>query len=269
MKTKDFIDKAINIHNDKYDYSLVDYKNTDTKVKIICKDHGIFEQTPHNHLSGAKCPKCAIEQVHIKQRSTKEKFIEKVIKIHGDKYDYSLVEYITNKIKIKIICKKDNYIFEQTPISHLNGFGCPLCGGTKKLTKEEFIEKAIKIHSNKYDYSDVIYNSFEEKIKIKCLKDNYIFEQTPHSHLSGANCPKCTGHLKTIEEIILKFNIIHNNKYDYSLVDYKNIETKVKIICPKHGIFKQSPHTHYRSGCPKCNLSKGEIIIDNFLKVII
>jgi len=113
-------------------------------------------------------------------------FIEKSINIHGNKYDYSLVEYVGSKMKVKIICRIHG-VFEQIPTHHLNGVGC---SGNKKYTTEEFIKKATKIHNNRYDYSLVDYINTNTKVKIICKKHG-IFEQTPKKHLKGQECPKC------------------------------------------------------------------------------
>jgi len=117
LTTEEFIEKSIKVHGDRYDYSLVEYKNAHTKVKIICKEHGVFEQTPNTHLNGSGCLECG----GTKQLNTK-KFIKKAKEIHGKKYDYSLVNYINAKTKIKIICTNHGE-FEQTPNSHLNSCG--------------------------------------------------------------------------------------------------------------------------------------------------
>lgn len=105
-----FIEKAKLIHANKYDYLLVEYVNARTKTKIIYPEHSIFKQTPSAHLLQKQ--KCIGNIL-----SSKEEFINKSIKIHGDKYDYSLVEYKTNKINIKTICPKHG-IFEQRPDTH-------------------------------------------------------------------------------------------------------------------------------------------------------
>ncbi len=123
----------------------------------------------------------------------------------------------------------------------------------KKLTKEEFIEKAIQKHGDKYDYSLVEYKNSRTKIKIIC-PTHYIFEQTPDCHFNRG-CDKCGGTATlTTNEFIEKSKNIHKDKYDYSLVNYKNNSTKVKIICSNHGIFEQEPSSHinHKNGCPKC-----------------
>lgn len=121
-----FIEKAKDIHGDKFDYSLVSYINNNTKIKLICKEHGVFEILPINHLFKKQgCGKC------VGRYRTTDEFIKKAKKIHKDKYDYSLVNYIKNHNKVKITCKKHNKLFKQTPHDHLAGNGCPLCNESK------------------------------------------------------------------------------------------------------------------------------------------
>ena len=185
LTTEEFIKKAQQIHNQKYDYQLVDYKNAHTKVKIICPEHGVFEQLPLNHTNKRKgCSKCSN---NIKK--TTKQFVDECILKFGNIYDYGLVDYSGNKNKVKIICKEHG-IFEQSPIKHINGTKCPKCVGGIKKTKEEFIEKAIKIHKGKYDYSEINYSNNIIKIKIKC-EHHGIFEQRPNDHMMGKGCPKC------------------------------------------------------------------------------
>ena len=129
---------------------------------------------------------------------------------------------------------------------------------SKRLTKEEFISKARKVHGNQYDYSKVDYISSHTKVCIICPIHGE-FMQTPNDHLNKRGCRQC-GIIKThneqrknIESFILEANRVHNYKYDYSLVDYKSAKEKVKIICPTHGVFLQSPDSHLREhGCPQC-----------------
>jgi hypothetical protein len=134
---------------------------------------------------------------------------------------------------------------------------------SKKLTTEEFIERAKKIHGDAYDYSKVNYIKYTTKVKIICPIHGE-FEQTPESHLKGKKCNKCYGRNLTTQEFIDKANLVHNNRYDYSKVNYKNGELKIDIICSLHGSFKQSPHTHLLGrGCPKC--ANKDITIDEFI----
>jgi len=200
------------------------------------------------------------------KKKTTEQFIKDAKKIHGNKYDYSLVKYINNNTLIEIICKKHG-IFKQTPSHHLRGCNCLKCRGYLK-TNEEFIKTVEKFHGKKYDYSLVEYIDSTTNVKIICHVHG-VFEQIPKNHRIGHGCPKCVHNYKlTLNEFIKRSKKIHGEKYNYSLVKYKNMYTKVDIICKKHGIFKQIPDNHIRKkyGCPKCNESKGEKEIRNILE---
>jgi hypothetical protein len=270
--TEEFKLLAKKIHNDKYDYSLVEYKGAFDKIKVICPIHGLFEQGASKHLfSKHGCPKCSFLSNSNKQRKTIDVFISQAKKIHNDKYDYSLIEYINKKSNIKIICPIHG-LFEQTPDNHLSGKGCKHCGGTFKMNNESFIVKAKKIHNDKYDYSLVDYKKSSTNIKIIC-PNHGLFEQTPNNHISkGYGCRKCSVDVIDTESFIIKAKKIHNNKYDYSLVDYKKSSTNIKIICPNHGIYEQMPMVHLKNfGCKKCSnngISIKEKEVVSFIKLL-
>lgn len=210
----EFIKRAKKINGDKYDYSLVEYERNYSKVKIICKKHGVFEQIPKDHLRGFGCDKCS-GSFNLK----KEEFVEKSKYINGEKYDYSLVNYINNKIKIKIICKIHG-VFLQKPNHHLSGVGCPYCGGTKKLTQEEFEKKSSSVHNCFYDYSKTLYVNNEKNVNIICKKHGQ-FSQKAENHLKGQGCPKCklSKGEKKIYIFLVKNNI--NFKTQHSFLDCK------------------------------------------------
>ena len=258
LTTDEFIEKAISIHENKYEYHQVEYINTKTKVKIICSIHGVFEQRPSDHLQGQGCPVCS------KNRTlTTEEFIEKAISVYGVRFDYHLVEYINTITKISIICPIHG-VFERKPSEHLQGKSCPKCKDTPKCTrtptgrknktisKEKVIIKFRNVYGDKYDYSLVEYKGCKEKVSIICPIHG-IFEQNPVTHLLGRGCPICIEENKTTN-VIKKFIDVHGeNKFDYSLVEYVNAKTKVKIICLIHGIFEQTPNNHLTGhGCPDC-----------------
>ena len=257
MNTEEFINKANKVHNGKYDYSKVEYVNAKTKVCIICPEHGEFWQTPNNHLSGKGCALCANEnKLHLYNKSN-DKFISEAQMIHNGKYDYSKVEYVNAKTKICIICPEHGE-FWQTPHNHLQGQGCPKCSPTLKLNKDVFIENSNKKHNGKYDYSKVKYINNRTKVCIICPEHGE-FWQTPSNHMYGYGCAKCANslnaenHTSNTDIFIEKARQIHNDKYDYSKVNYVNSRTKVCIICPEHGEFWQTPDAHLSNkGCPKC-----------------
>lgn len=125
---EEFINDAISIHGCSYDYSLVEYNGNLDKVKIICREHGEFEQKPSHHLLGSGCKKCSSENVAFKKRKTVEQFIEEANEIHSNKYIYDEVSFKNNKSNIKIKCKEHNTEFEQQVNSHLRGYtGCISC----------------------------------------------------------------------------------------------------------------------------------------------
>jgi len=271
---KEFIEKANTVHNNFYDYSIVDYKNNKVKIKIICPIHGTFEQKPINHTQGQGCPKCAYDKVINASscRKTKDKLLEDFKNVHGNKYDYSLIgDYKNNQQKLEIICLKHG-VFNQSSHSHLNGNGCPKCAikyKSEKLTKtnDEFIYLSNKVHNNFYTYDKLNYINNKTKVIINCPKHGY-FKVIPSHHMNGVGCPKCAGNYRrTNEEFINECKIKHGNKYDYSLVEFKNMKSKIKIICKKHGIFYQDSGHHINGhGCPVCNSSIGENKIREILK---
>lgn len=200
------------------------------------------------------------------KKLTNEEFINRCKEKYN--YDYSITNYINSKTKIKFICSKHG-IQEQLPYNHLK-YGCKLCGkeigyNSRRFSKEEIIEQFKKIHGSKYDYSKINYINIDTKIEIICPIHGS-FWQSPYEHKNGANCPMCYGRNKSNEEFIEEVRKIHGNKYDYSLVDYRNVSSKVKIICPKHGLFEQCAGSHLQGhGCPYCKESKGEKFIADFL----
>ena len=268
-----FIRRANAAHNHKYDYSQVEYKNANCKVCIICKEHGPFFQEPHNHLQGRGCPKCGTDRTRKQRRKSIDAFLLIAKQAHGDKYDYSKVDYLNYQTKVEIVCKEHGS-FWQRPANHAyNKRGCPKCSRNRvKSTTNIFIQKANIVHHNKYNYSNVEYKNADHNVCVVC-KIHGPFFQSPHSHLQGHGCPKCKDdvvkkrHQKSIDDFLSGAKRVHGNRYDYSRVDYQNCEKKVKIICRLHGEFLQTPSVHINTkcGCPKCNLSRGEGEISSWL----
>lgn len=217
-----FIQKSLKKHRDKFCYKEVDYKNIHKLVKIKCIKHNIiFEQTPNLHISSDHCcPICIREYKSITSplRKNREKFIENAKKVFGDKYDYSKVNYINNKTPVVIIYNDVEYL--QRPDSHLTS-RCPELEWKKNLSTEQFIEKAIKVHGNKYHYNNVNYIDTKTKVKIICTKHG-IFEQTPNSHLSGNGCSFCS---ESYGESLIRNYLEYNNilfEFQKSFPDCKN-----------------------------------------------
>jgi hypothetical protein len=189
-------------------------------------------------------------------------FIEKAIKKHGDKYDYSRVEYNGSNTKVCIICSVHGE-FHQLPSNHLSGKECLKCsyerrGENLTSSNQKFITKAQKKHGDKYEYSKIKYINAKIKVCIICPKHGE-FYQLPSKHLYGNTCPKCADEIRNLNNIKLNDDFIeeckikHNNLYCYDKVNYINAKTNVSIICKNHGVFLCTPNNHLRGkGCPKC-----------------
>lgn len=285
---EDFVKKASEIHNGKYSYEKTVYSRTSDNVCITCPKHGDFWMMPLNHLKGQGCRKCSNEKLSNERSLTKEEFIERAKAVHGDKYSYDKVEYVNMYTKVCITCPTHGDFWMQ-PNNHISGQGCKYCGkenkrvyysaekkvNKNKLTNNEkllqkddvkapapynevskqdyFITKAKEIHGDKFDYSKVSYKNQSTKVCIICPKHGE-FWQAPGKHLSGQQCPVCSGRKSmTTDEFINKARQIHGDKYDYSQVEYTTLNTKVHIICPKHGDFWMAPEKHLIGEmCVKC-----------------
>jgi very-short-patch-repair endonuclease len=187
-KTLKFIEKARAKHGDKYEYSEVNYTSAKNKVCITCKTHGIFEQTPTNHLTGFGCNLCA----NNKRIDTAE-FIKRAKAVHGDRYDYSKAVYVNADTPLIVICAK-HCEFTSRPDFHINRkTGCAKCSGNAISNTADFIALCNKIHGNKYDYSKVNYINNRVHVTIICSKHGE-FQQIPYSHTrlsSRVGCPHC------------------------------------------------------------------------------
>ena len=265
--TNQIIEDFKKVHGEEYDYSKINYVNSNTKLVIICKTHGEFKQTYTNHLKSKGCKKCSGSMPYNK-KTTLLAFRE----IHGDRYDYSKIEFVNSKTKVKIICSSHGG-FIQSPEVHFRGAGCPKCAG-KNLTTEEVIADFQKIHGNTYDYSKVNYSKTLVPVEIICSTHG-VFKQLRNNHLKGQGCPKC-GIIKnalnqrlSLEEFIEKSIKVHGDRYNYSKVNYQNNTKKVIIYCQLHGDFSQSPAGHMSGkGCPTCNSGWNNERVINFINDI-
>lgn len=199
-------------------------------------------------------------------KMTNEQFAEKAKTVHGCLYDYSKSIYLGYQIKLEIICKRCNLSFWMQPNNHLNGQKCSHCFGKKRFTTVEFIKKSSLIHGNIFNYSKVNYINNNTKVEIKCNVCDKFFKQQAASHLRGAGCNYCAriksalNRTKSKEDFIKQSINLHGNKYDYSLVEYKNSFSKIKLICNDCNLeFKQLPANHLvGKGCLQCCLKQSK-----------
>lgn len=206
---------------------------------------------------------------------TTSSFIKEAKEVHGNLYDYSLVEYVKARVKVKIICKKHG-VFLQTPNHHKRGTGCPICGGSKRLDTKIFIKKSIEVHGTKYNYSLVKYVNRVDKVKIICPEHGE-FSQSPFDHYNGKGCNICGEVLssekqrKPLLDFIQESNLTHDFKYNYKYVKFNNLHDKITIMCPLHGSFTQRANGHLRGkGCRTCTVgaSEGEKYLLRIIKKV-
>lgn len=217
QKAKDsFIEKAHAVHGCRYDYGRVVYVRACDKVIITCAKHGDFEQTPNGHLSGKGCAKCGFEVMATKRsQEPKDSFIEKARAVHGDRYSYDRVAYGRRKDKVIITCAKHGD-FKQSPGSHLNGRGCAKCSGKYNYSTQEWVQEAIGVHGELYDYSKTVYVRAKSKVIIIC-KEHGDFEQEASSHLMGVGCPSCPARYDHPTNLYLMHNGLGKVKVGYSI----------------------------------------------------
>ena len=274
VRKNEFIKKAKLKYGESYDYSNIEYVNAITPIRIKCNIHNIiFKTTPSNHLINSGCKMCMTDLISY----GKEKFIKDAKLVHGNKYDYSKVEYVSNNKHVIIICPKHGE-FRQTPHHHLLGQTCIECYRdtlrkndiTNIITTDlVLINKNISKLKKKYpNYTFGSYVHFDKPLEVICPAHG-TFYKTPHALLRpGENgCKLCNNNSdKRRNEFIKKAKEKHGDKFDYSKLDMN--DRKITIICKKHGEFKQEKRNHliYDICCPKCVTKNMSISKDEFIK---
>ena len=202
------------------------------------------------------------------KKLTQSVFIERSNQKHSNVYDYSLVEYVSSHLKVKIICSKHG-IFEQQPYAHINGQGCPTCsknllGQDKKKNLQTLLTEFEIIHQDRFDYSLEEYVNNSTKVKIICKKHSHMFYQTPKSHLKGSiNCTKCLKEVRTKQYQLNSFESfkteaekVYGSYYSYDLTSFV-YRLNVDVTCPKHGTFSTTQRNFLKSqGCSICHPKK-------------
>jgi len=194
MTTSDFIEHATQRHGNRYDYTNTIYTRSTDKLSIKCPKHGIFEQRASHHLEGRGCPSCAHHQRSASQHYTYDDFMNKASEVHNNKYTYHKSSFTQMNNPTTISCPIHGK-FDIIPNYHMAGTGCPKCGrkqlaDSRRITQQDFLSKAKKIHGNEYDYTNSVYKSYKDRITIKCKKHGY-FSVIAGNHLMGGKCPDC------------------------------------------------------------------------------
>lgn len=222
-----FIEKSNIVHNNKYQYDKTVYVHSKKKVLITCPYHGNFEQTPCLHMQGSGCKLCRNEDFSNKYKGPKRsvyttafsqyelnaEFIKQAKATHGNRYNYDKSIYTDNSTPLIITCNIHGD-FTQSPTIHYKGGNCVKCSCiyNLKYTTKEFVEIAMKIHSNKYDYSKFTYLGTREGSTILCPEHGE-FTQLPEVHLLGSGCPECAVYgFKRNKPAILYYLSINNGE---------------------------------------------------------
>lgn len=190
LSQSEFLDRARKIHGDTYDYSCTVYENQKTKINIICRIHGKFFQNPGDHLQGNGCPICASKKTGMRCRTTQQEFLDKATSIHGAKYDYSSAKYVDAYTKVNIICPKHGQ-FQQKPVYHLMGCGCPKCNASKG---ETFIRAFLSSHQIEF-YEQYTFEKCRHKAKLRfdffipkwsvCIEFDGLQHKKPRTYWGG------------------------------------------------------------------------------------
>jgi len=190
---------------------------------------------------------------------TFEEVIERGNAKHNNRYKYLGAFNKGRKRFLKIECPEHG-VFEQSIYGHINqGYGCSKCGwGT--ISFEEWVDKSKSVHGGKYRYLGLIKGSHSKTfLKIEC-PDHSVFEQSASEHVNKKHgCPKCGDNrmagskIKSFEYYKSKAISVWGRSYEYLGMASRS-PSKLKIKCPKHGVFEQRTNDHitYKNGCPSC-----------------
>ena len=262
----EYVAKAKKVHGDRYGYEAAVLVSARTNVTIQCSVHGPFEQRPHAHLAGRGCDKCGNEAAAAKRRKSTARFVAEASRVHGQLYDYSLVDYRSRSKPVTILCAAHGP-FPQAPGHHLLGRGCPRCGAAKQANalrrgQDEFVEMARSVHGDRYGYEEADYRDSTTKVAIRC-PEHGVFRQEPNSHLKGSGCRTCASERiaalrrKDTQTFVREARAVHGDTYDYSFTEYRANDEKVAIECRLHGPFELAPSNHLNGqGCYDCGLER-------------
>lgn len=189
LTQEEYIEKATTLHKGKYTYENTVYVRSADKIEVTCPTHGAFLVTANNHVSASNlcgCPEC-----YGNKKISVSQFIDKAKAIHEGKYDYSLSQFTNSQKHIQIICPEHG-VFKQTPTRHLAGRGCQICGGTARQSKQKLIDRALAVHGDIYDYSQVSNSArATDNVTIIC-KLHGPFQQKLKLHISREyGCVQC------------------------------------------------------------------------------
>jgi ssDNA-binding Zn-finger/Zn-ribbon topoisomerase 1 len=257
----------------RYDYSKIAYVSAASILEIGCPKHGTFFQNAQSHWDGCGCPKCRSDLMSRLLRFTKEEFLFKSREVHGDRYDYSLIDFEQERFggdtKLPIVCETHG-LFHQRLDNHLLGQGCPECGKLKfaaaqRPSTQDFIKKAKQAWGDKYDYSKVEYGkNNKEKVIVVCpIHGEFSVRPLDHT-VNHQGCPHC-GNLQKGQSVKVGFaewlERMSVNQPSVAVPtaeppDFHFTKGDIEVECPKHGKWTNSPQQIVEKGCPKCGMER-------------
>lgn len=203
LTQKQFLKLAFERHGNRFGYEISKYKSMQSNIIIMCHDHGLFSTTPNKHLNELGCNQCQEIENTKKYYKSYINFLNKAYEVHGDLYEYDLVEFVNTTTPVTLKCK-NGHTFQQTPKLHMKGRGCSQCKGGVKYTKEKILQLFFETHGTLFEYPDFEYKNIETPIPIKCRKHG-IFHQRPVVHFHGFGCKKCSIKSSKMEKEWLNF----------------------------------------------------------------
>jgi hypothetical protein len=240
-------------------------------VPIECYQHGLFYQKAYGHMQGSGCQICGQLTASNARALTTDEFIAKSTKRFGERFDYEKTVYVRREVALTLTCRRHGDI-ELTPLQHdWSKHGCAQCDVEvpKLIRMRKVLDKAKKIHGDKYDYSRVTFANVNDKMEIVCPHHG-AFWQSLYDHTGkGAGCPHCAreNDKLTIDSFVTKARAIHGNQYGYSQVKYETNASMVTITCPKHGDFIQRAASHLAgSKCKACHVELARLPAEEFIK---
>lgn len=195
--TSDFIERGSSLHKERFEYHHSVYSGLTKPIQICCKQHGLFRTTPKSHLytrSGG-CPDCLAKILKNALQLSEADFLKRAKEIHGDRYEYQIVEYDGRHTKVTIVCP-DHGRFCMRASRHLEGRGCRRCAfdrfqQVRRLSFWDFVEAVVSTHgAHRYDYQLSNHVNHSSKIKIHCPIHGQ-FEQPIRVHMQGHGCAAC------------------------------------------------------------------------------
>lgn len=266
LKFSDFLIKATNKFDDRYEYDESSWQGSTKLIKFKCPEHGWQKQQANVHvISKYGCGPCASLIRGYANAKTFVNFVDEATKIHGVAYQYFGNTFTKYSDKTDIKCAEHG-IFSQTPSAHVGGQGCPECGkikqGTKSRTQfKDFLIEAHKKHRH-VTYYEEDWKGIDTHTRMHCDFHGE-FARKPYEHLkSNFSCPRCrydapSKKRLSKEEYVEKANVANDYRYDYSRTIYTGLTEIITILCNDHGEFQRRANKHLLGrGCPKCKLEK-------------